>query len=376
MHIDWWTLALQTVNVLVLIWILGRFFFRPVADLVAKRQAETRKGCSPTPRRLASETADLEGRGRQGAGQHRGRSETSCWPRRAQAAQAEKAALLAQSRYDIAKQRSEAEAAMARERTRAEQAIVTHASELAVDIARRLLGRMPAAVSFAAFLDGLCDELRNLSPETHSGLATGGARHRHRCGSAADRRTKGASAGDPCARILGANAAFTFHDRSGADRRHRAARAATPSFATTGAPISTGFREDLKRDGHDVQILTAGCATPRPASASQRSRRPPNRSAVSRAVADGIALVSGLTDVRLDELVRFEHGQVGYTHDARSGFARMRPARRAGGRRSRPSGARHRRGRARAGRAFAARARGRPTRPPARRRLRHRRRQS
>jgi len=30
------------------------------------------------------------------------------------------------------------------------------------------------------------------------------------------------------------------------------------------------------------------------------------------AVADGIALVSGLPDVRLDELVRFEHGQVGF----------------------------------------------------------------
>ena len=39
MHIDWWTLALQTVNVLVLIWILARFFFRPIMDVVAKRQA-------------------------------------------------------------------------------------------------------------------------------------------------------------------------------------------------------------------------------------------------------------------------------------------------------------------------------------------------
>ena len=43
MHFDWWTLALQTVNVLVLIWILARFFFRPVADIVAKRQAEADK---------------------------------------------------------------------------------------------------------------------------------------------------------------------------------------------------------------------------------------------------------------------------------------------------------------------------------------------
>ena len=43
MRIDWWTLALQTVNVLVLIWILGRFFFRPVMDIVVKRQQEANK---------------------------------------------------------------------------------------------------------------------------------------------------------------------------------------------------------------------------------------------------------------------------------------------------------------------------------------------
>ena len=43
MHFDWWTLALQTVNVLVLIWLLGRFFFRPVMNIVAKRQAEANK---------------------------------------------------------------------------------------------------------------------------------------------------------------------------------------------------------------------------------------------------------------------------------------------------------------------------------------------
>jgi F-type H+-transporting ATPase subunit b len=43
MHLDWWTLALQTVNVLVLIWILARFFFRPIKAIVAKRQEETSK---------------------------------------------------------------------------------------------------------------------------------------------------------------------------------------------------------------------------------------------------------------------------------------------------------------------------------------------
>lgn len=38
MHIDWSTLALQTVNALVLVWLLARFLFRPVADIIAARQ--------------------------------------------------------------------------------------------------------------------------------------------------------------------------------------------------------------------------------------------------------------------------------------------------------------------------------------------------
>src|SRR5271157_3874975 len=38
MHIDWWTLALQAVNALVLIWLLAHFLFRPVVDAIAARQ--------------------------------------------------------------------------------------------------------------------------------------------------------------------------------------------------------------------------------------------------------------------------------------------------------------------------------------------------
>ena len=63
MHIDWWTLALQTVNVLVLIWILARFFFRPVVDIVAKRQAGDeqalgRRRCCPPEAADARADAD------------------------------------------------------------------------------------------------------------------------------------------------------------------------------------------------------------------------------------------------------------------------------------------------------------------------------
>jgi F-type H+-transporting ATPase subunit b len=41
MTINWWTLGLQAVNVLILVWLLSRLFWRPVAAAIARRQAST-----------------------------------------------------------------------------------------------------------------------------------------------------------------------------------------------------------------------------------------------------------------------------------------------------------------------------------------------
>lgn len=41
MTINWWTLALQAVNVLILVWLLSWLFWRPVAAAIAKRQEKT-----------------------------------------------------------------------------------------------------------------------------------------------------------------------------------------------------------------------------------------------------------------------------------------------------------------------------------------------
>ena len=38
MTIDWWTLGIQTVNVVILVWLLGRFFWRPLAAMNRRRQ--------------------------------------------------------------------------------------------------------------------------------------------------------------------------------------------------------------------------------------------------------------------------------------------------------------------------------------------------
>ena len=161
MHFDWWTLALQTVNVLVLIWILARFFFRPVADIVAKRQAETNKllaDAAAAREEAATIRADAD---KAHAVLDAERDRLIAEARNS--AQIEKTNLLAQSSQEIAKLHGEAEAAIARDRTAAQQAIIARASEVSVDIAQRLLGRLPPKIALTAFLDGLCQELRALS---------------------------------------------------------------------------------------------------------------------------------------------------------------------------------------------------------------------
>jgi len=170
MRIDWWTLALQTINVLVLIWILARFFFRPVADVVARRQQEANRllGDASAARGEAAEVrAEAEkARAEIGAAQDRLIAEAQ------KAAQIEKANLLAQVSQEMAKLRSEAAAAVARDRAAADEAMLAHAGELAVEIARRLLARLPREIGLALFLDGLCREVRALSSEVREKLTS------------------------------------------------------------------------------------------------------------------------------------------------------------------------------------------------------------
>ncbi len=165
MRFDWWTLALQTVNVLVLIWILARFFFRPIADLIAKRQQETNKLFADAEAARAQATA---ARGEA----EKARAEVAAERDRLLAdaqksAKAEKAKLLQQAAQEAGKLRHESEAAIVRDRAAAEQQVVDHASVLSVDIARRLIERLSQDCMLDAFLDGLCREIKTLPADAH-----------------------------------------------------------------------------------------------------------------------------------------------------------------------------------------------------------------
>ena len=175
MHIDWWTLALQTVNVLILIWILGRFFFRPVADLVAKRREEAVKLLADAEA-ARKEAEDLR------AEAARLRAEIDAQRDRLiadarKAAETEKTSLLAQLSAELEQHRKDAAIGVEKERAAMQRAVLDRANELSVQIARRLLERLPASAAFSAFLEGLSAELAKLPAESRNSLAASDPDH-------------------------------------------------------------------------------------------------------------------------------------------------------------------------------------------------------
>jgi len=208
MHFDWWTLALQTVNVLVLIWILARFFFRPVADIVAKRQEQTNRLLADAAA-ARKEAADIRADANEArAGIARERDRVMAEARKS--AQIETANQLAQSLKEIARLRSEAEAAIARDRAAAQQAIIAHASQVAVDIAQRLLERLPPESALPAFIDGLCRELRTLSPAARESLTAAAGQPIEVVTATALSQEETERVRDAFREALGVSVAFTF----------------------------------------------------------------------------------------------------------------------------------------------------------------------
>jgi len=173
MRFDWWTLALQTVNVLILIWILARFFFRPIAGIIARRQEETNRlfADAEAARKQAAAARGEAEKARSGIAAERDQLLAEAQ----KSAQAEKAKLLQQASQDTARLRRDSEAAIARDRAAAEQQVVDHAGTLSVDIARRLLERLPPDLTLEAFLAGLCREIANLPAEARDGFVAAAA---------------------------------------------------------------------------------------------------------------------------------------------------------------------------------------------------------
>lgn len=171
MTIDWWTLGIQTVNVLILIWILSRFFWRPLAAMIERRRATAQKTLddAEAARAQAAEALAAVERTRAGFAQERDAILAA-----AQAtADREHAARLDAATREAEALRAAARADIAKETAAIDKAWRERASRLAVTIAQRLATRLDGPAVQAAFLDWLLREVRALPDAIRDSATTG-----------------------------------------------------------------------------------------------------------------------------------------------------------------------------------------------------------
>lgn len=161
MTIDWWTLGFQTVNVAILVWLLQRFFWRPVAAMIDLRRTTTQTALSDAEATKAKAAAALTEIETTRAGFAKER-ETILTAAREAAEQARTKLL-----DDAAKAANElettAKVAIEKERQAAEAAWSDRSSRLAIDIAGRLVARLDTADVRTTFLDWLIKAIDELT---------------------------------------------------------------------------------------------------------------------------------------------------------------------------------------------------------------------
>lgn len=169
MTINWWTLGFQTTNVLILVWLLQRFFWRPIAAMIEQRRSATEKALADAKAagdKAAAALADVAATRAGFAKEH----DAILADAHTAADKVSKATLDAATK-DAAAHTAAAQAAIATEHVAAEAAWSDRASQLAVQIAGRLAGRLQGSAVDTAFLDWLLSSIRAL-PEQARHAAT------------------------------------------------------------------------------------------------------------------------------------------------------------------------------------------------------------
>jgi len=177
MRIDWWTLALQAANFLVLLWLLQHFLYRPVQGIIAERQQRTEGVIAEAN---AAKSA-AEGLRHELEGQRAAivtEREHALEEAHARAKQ-EAAALLERARADAEKLLAEQRQRIEQERAEAAEALRQDAIDLAVAIARRLLAEPGEGGADGPLLGDALARLEALSEperrELNGQVADGGA---------------------------------------------------------------------------------------------------------------------------------------------------------------------------------------------------------
>lgn len=168
MTLDFWGLGLQAVNVLILIWLLSRVFWRPVAAAIATRQEASKAIIDTAEATQAKADAALAE-----ATQARAKiAEDSADLLEAAKADAQNTAkaMLAEARSTADALLAAAKTTIAQDTETARKANAAQASDLALDIAGHLLARLNGPAMQSEFLAHLTKAIADLPAATRAAL--------------------------------------------------------------------------------------------------------------------------------------------------------------------------------------------------------------
>jgi len=151
MQLDWWTLGLQIVNFAVLVWLLHRFLYKPVLDMVDARKAEVQRQYDDADAALDKAKAQLAAveAARTGMAAEREAAVKAAVAEAQRAAEAlrRQAQRDAQALLDVTRK------TLAGERAQALAEARTVALDLGADFAQRLLAGVPMELRAEAWIE-------------------------------------------------------------------------------------------------------------------------------------------------------------------------------------------------------------------------------
>ena len=177
MQISWWTLALQGINFLLLVWLLERFLYRPVKEVIAKRKEMAEHAFAEA--KVAKEEADTAAQRFEDDRAQLARERQTLLKQLHEDLEAERRKLLDQARDEADKLVETARTAVAAERTATVAEMRAEITALAVDMASALLRKSGADIPYDAFLPQIDAKLESLSDDERERLKTDLAANGH-----------------------------------------------------------------------------------------------------------------------------------------------------------------------------------------------------
>jgi F-type H+-transporting ATPase subunit b len=169
MDISWWTVALQSLNFLVLVWILERLLYRPIRQVLERRRQQAAEVREKSAQATAAAEAERSAYERKVAALEKERDQALDKARRDAAE--ERMELLDRARRESAALLSAARGELAEERKAARTAVRRETADLALRIASRLLAELGAKVVCEAFLERIEGRVEAQPPEEREAFA-------------------------------------------------------------------------------------------------------------------------------------------------------------------------------------------------------------